>query len=1310
MASSNIIGIPTDDAEFEDRCAVMFASHCRDPGFKRIATRGKGQGGLDLIGTRNLDPDLAIGVQCKLITKGAKLDLAKVESDIRRALAFEPPLAEIYVVTTASDDIRYDSLALTLRQEQKRKQRTVNIQIWGWDTLQAFIRRYPDALRAFDPDYSASTAELLDIAAANLDVARTSTAKLADVESQSAATYVKIAEMHALIVTGDTIDRGEIDRIFDEQVDAFRDLLNSGKPKTALVLLTSFETGLGKSASAAIRSRVRANIGFARLKSGDDAGAATALREALDLNPTDAKAKANSVLADILEGKHGRAFDRAADMLAETPPNPHVATFLYQAASMLAEDRNPDELVPEDLRGDENVSIHRLLYLRQFHTEDWRSTAATLAVAYPESGVVQRFTAEAKLEEAFESEQQPLTSDAGKKRQALLHDSAAALQKHWDEVRAYENASEEVWIGVALNLSNAYRAQRDFDKARVVIDQALHVAPLSDEVLASAAQLDLLFDEADAAMAKLSKIADGPNRTVVLAPTLAELQQWNDVAELLTDERISAIPVPDRPLIDAIRTRSRIELGGNAERAIEALLQRWPSDGRMAMAAADLAYRFLPGGARQYLQGAFRALHDGSRFADRVVFSEYALRHQEFEMVIEALDGYVPIESFSEPLEWLAHAFANSPVRPRTATFLNALGPNVLAHPRIARLAGCAENNRGDLAAAERHLRVSLASEPFDLRTMLILQSVLARANRNTDAKALLVEADENKFEGSPIDGMRLAASLRNFGEGERGLRLGYDVASQNRADERVVSIYPGLIYFNDKLPSDVHRGGTIAVGDWFLLEHAEAGTLSGLLQTGQTPEVTSYDPEEDFGKRLIGKAQGDTVLIRQPFGPETEWILKEVKCRYLWLADDITHSHASRFPDSSSMGVMTMKDGDITPVLDMARANADHARSILESYQTQPLPIEMLALLHRKSPIAIGELIVELGGTLDTCFGSLEERESSMAAVRRAKGKGAVLDTLTAWRALSFGVLETLEHHFGFLAIAQSTIDDLIEMKAGQELNADKEYLTLGFEGEQAVRTIHSPEATTARVETLERAIAELQDHCRVLPVDGLEDLNLSDFSHRHVIEGGLHQIQIAKRDDLFLLSEDFRLRQMNDAFGSGKSGWLQAAAMVFLAKGDLTRGGYAELIGQLAAWKHGHVSLNGQTLLDILTIDEPRADALFDAAAVFIGGARADMASHLAAAADFMVRVWSANIEEWRKGRASGKLIERLIFGRKQDVPAVLNALNRSIAQRMNGITGEAAQNYLRSWIGGHFFWPLFRKRGEKKRKPRQKRAPRR
>src|SRR3546814_16781457 len=110
---------------------------------------------------------------------------------------------------------------------------------------------------------------------------------------------------------------------------------------------------------------------------------------------------------------------------------------------MLAEDRNPDELVPENLQDDENVSIHRLLYLRQFHTEDWRSTASKLAAAYPDSGVVPRFTAEAKLAEASEGEQPPLTTAAGNKRKALLDDHHAAQQATRDDGPAYEHTRDE---------------------------------------------------------------------------------------------------------------------------------------------------------------------------------------------------------------------------------------------------------------------------------------------------------------------------------------------------------------------------------------------------------------------------------------------------------------------------------------------------------------------------------------------------------------------------------------------------------------------------------------------------------------------------------------------------------------------------------------------------------------------------------------------------------------------------------------------------------------------------------------------------
>ena len=155
MGTSKVIGIPEREGDFERHCRVLFAEIVADPNLKPVATRGKNQGGFDLIGKRNGDPDKPVGIQCKNKPKGGKLDIDEVRSDIARMLAFEPPVTEIYVATTASDDHEYDKAALALCKAQKDAGRAVDIQIWGWDTLTDRILRSATALAAFDPDCSA---------------------------------------------------------------------------------------------------------------------------------------------------------------------------------------------------------------------------------------------------------------------------------------------------------------------------------------------------------------------------------------------------------------------------------------------------------------------------------------------------------------------------------------------------------------------------------------------------------------------------------------------------------------------------------------------------------------------------------------------------------------------------------------------------------------------------------------------------------------------------------------------------------------------------------------------------------------------------------------------------------------------------------------------------------------------------------------------------------------------------------------------------------------------------------------------------
>ncbi|MCG0996465.1 hypothetical protein LHT11_14870, partial [Acetobacter indonesiensis] len=51
------------------------------------------------------------------------------------------------------------------------------------------------------------------------------------------------------------------------------------------------------------------------------------------------------------------------------------------------------------------------------------------------------------------------------------------------------------------------------------------------------------------------------------------------------------------------------------------------------------------------------------------MFAQLSLLREAWEDIIDVLDGFVGVDRPSEPLAWLAHAFANAPTQARTSPF-----------------------------------------------------------------------------------------------------------------------------------------------------------------------------------------------------------------------------------------------------------------------------------------------------------------------------------------------------------------------------------------------------------------------------------------------------------------------------------------------------------------------------------------------------------------------------------------------------------------------------------------------------------------
>jgi tetratricopeptide (TPR) repeat protein len=1288
LSSSTIIGIPTDDKVFESNCVPLFAGILGDPNVKLLGTRGKKQYGLDLIGRRDRNPAQPVGIQCKLITRGAKLQPSVVRSEVAQALTITPPLTEFYIVTTATDEPALDLLAIELSQQQANAGREIDIQVWGWDTLQDRIRADARALAAFDPEYSASTNKLTALGEETVE----GQGRILDLGEQILQRVVAI-EATVSLGPADTA-RSALDQHLDQQVDQYRELMNGGKPRTALALLETLDATLNETSSAAIRARVKANIAFARLKLGDESSGADLLAEAYVLNPSDPKVRGNYVLALILRGDLEGAWVFAQQVLDEDPANIGAAGLAFQVASMEGSAHDPMTIVPTPMLDDLSVRIYRLSYLRAKHTPDsWWQLAAETLERFPDDGNAIRMAGDALIDEAIAKQhlgrRRLLDEDCRDKLTA----GAALLQRHWDEIRHYENATESNWMMVGYNLITAYRALGELDRAKAVVDQVLALGSDDADRFEVAAAVAIDQNRFGDAAELLRQV---PNRLKVLLPLMVALTNQNDFSGVIaeaTGERRAALGPADQQTFDTLVFRARYTIDATFDLAheVEQLLATWPLGVAAHIAVADIYLKEKPSEAAAVAAKAKRLIGEATSYADRVMFAQLSMFREAWDDAIDVLDGHVRMDGVSEELAWLALAFANAPTRPRTSAFFKGLGTTVIAEPRFARLAGAAEHNRGDLAAAERYLRPVIAADPSDLRAILLLASALSRANREGDATDLLRQVDDAMVAGSAEDLMRLAHNHRRVGETERALQLGYRVAVANRQNEDVMASYPGLIFLDEALPAPIGRAGPAQVDFWFDLEGLD-GTrdAQGIIDPAQTQGLSTYAVEHPLAAALIGKSVGDEIVMPTELGADRRYRVRELKHKYIWLLHDILATHAARFPEAKSLVEMTMKEGDVQPILDMVRDLQGKDDVLADSYANLQVPLAAVAAMANEHVLALAEHLTASGRNLRTCVGALDERLEAIDFVRAARGKGAVLDTLTVWQLRELGHLAAAKAYFGRLCIARSTFDEMLEVRSKVESNRGREFMTMGFEGGQAWRQVHTPEETEDKIAMVNAVIADIEQHCDILPVDGLFDPRLERLLGSYKAQKIFDPIQLAKDQMLIIVSEDMRLRQYAAQQQVIGGAWLQVLYHAMAVDNVIAEQDYLVAVGLLGAMRHEHLWLDAKTMIGILILDDPRAFALYEAAIRFMGGAKADMNAHIGVTIDLMHAIWSAPLPDWQRSRAIGRLLEQLTRSRPGDWKAVLHILDAELGKRAERGSSYAdrGRDYLASWITGHFY----------------------
>jgi hypothetical protein len=243
MTDSSSVSIPqpTNWQDFERHTRLLFEYSLRDPHTQNNGREGQAQHGVDVYGQRGGGDGPLVGVQCKGkdADYGGDITDAELRAEVKKTETFQPPLKEFILATTAPDDAKIQRAARLLEEEVRASGRDLKLSVWGWGRLKQEIVRYREVYRAFHPDATPISDEILNDLGEIKSLLRKQAAA-GVLPEEPALRQIAAPVAPAQIAIDSQPQHDALDRLLHTQIDTYRDLIR-GRPKTAIDLLTKLK-------------------------------------------------------------------------------------------------------------------------------------------------------------------------------------------------------------------------------------------------------------------------------------------------------------------------------------------------------------------------------------------------------------------------------------------------------------------------------------------------------------------------------------------------------------------------------------------------------------------------------------------------------------------------------------------------------------------------------------------------------------------------------------------------------------------------------------------------------------------------------------------------------------------------------------------------------------------------------------------------------------------------------------------------------------------------------------------------------------
>ena len=1296
---------PGNWEKFEDLCLDIFRAQWGDPYASKNGRRGQPQHGTDIWGHPRHAAGQLHGVQCKGkdVLYGAAVTEAELESEVEKALKFEPRLDSWTLVTTAPKHASIEAAArrITVRHATKG---LFSVRVFGWEDLRTRIADFDEVMTKHYPDQAPRQREILaKLGAIESDVVRGNDATAAGV-AEIHRGQIEISEKLAAISVFLHDPRGPIagqagatETVLHVRIDDLRTLLQEGQPRTALRRLEQLIVECFEGASNFARFRLLANKASALFNLGHNEEAAQACLEAQPFAPNDSRAIVYASQGHFLLGDTDKSRNMLDELLSREPGNEDA--LVMRIAVSVDEDavHDPYWKVADPAAVGWNVVLSAARWYRHrgMHQEGIAAFRRVLA-AQGDRPEVMAEAASYTLERLLRDKAAVFAHRLDPSQLGDVRWAVDLLERVWDRVKHSEMRDTYLWS--FLNLCSALRYLDRLDDAKARIAEAIALVPQDRALLQQRALLEA---------------ADGQHEH--LLGTLDAVGLADAVACLMRSDALEALKRPKEALAaldsvpEASNTRLRVAAAGSRVRLLVSL----DREAEALAFATDTASTFSNNALARLVVGDFYKLtsrpeealgqaraavgilkdHGSEDGLDAFVVAETLSKLGDWEGAADLLADVGDLRHDSQPLRLRVHALLNSGRRQELRELLGNMPQEIIGSPPYSRVAAWLFRLSGDYPQARSHLEAYIRQVPDDLSMRLLWLEVVERQGDDAAMHSFLSgELPYLKPGSATRNLMALAQALARHGFPERGLDLGYRVLRDRWPKARAHLGFFGLMMMVEKVRGTIPSPNSIASGVAFTVEDDLGHRRIYVVEAASDLkiELNEIAPDSRLAKAALGLKVGDNIRINDnDLLPEQRIV--ELAHKYLSLFHRSLREFNTLFPDNNGLIGINVDHADPGRVLAqlapaLAARNAA-GREMIEQYRGGSLPIAFAGCMIGLDPIEAWQAIRDGGMTIDVCSGVKLERDRAADVLRDRPP--LILDPTTFWIAGVLGLLDALSSTFGPPGMTATGVELLVQRERAASDNLARGSGVF-FERDGKIGFVKSTdEEKRAPADFASRLLARARANAVVIPAIPGRDMapevrRLGELAHPSIMD----TIAAASGSGRVLLCEDRRLRQLSEEVGVSKSVWLQPAISACLSAGSLSRSGYDDILIDLALLGHSLTSLDGPSLVRATNRWGANSPLFFQRIAGGLTSPALEASSLWMVCLDFVLSLWRQPRARTTKERMTAILLASCRRAHRE-TPAVLCGLLERTLKNQREVIAKSdvrqlmqALRYIREW----------------------------